>query len=153
MPSLADSQVLGDTDLSNEAKKMRIAGMVSTIVLTQQASQNYEQVMEQQEGQANQYKENNNMKERMKRWCAVAVLLMGLSLFTAVAYGVYLLGGVYAAVGYLGWMPWWASGCFGKSPEHHDGRLICYQGKKSGEWIDCNWKYLEIPHLGRLKTN
>lgn len=43
------------------------------------------------------------MKERMKRWCAVAVpLLMGLSLFTAVAYGVYLLGGVYAAVGYIG---------------------------------------------------
>lgn len=46
------SQVLGDTNLSNEAKKMRIAVMVSTIVLTQQASQNYEQVMEQQEGQS-----------------------------------------------------------------------------------------------------
>lgn len=46
------SQVSGDTNLSNEAKKMRIAGMVSTIVLTQQASQNYEQVMEQQEGQS-----------------------------------------------------------------------------------------------------
>lgn len=43
------------------------------------------------------------MKERMKRWCAVAVLLlMGLSLLTAVAYGAYLLGGVYAAVGYIG---------------------------------------------------
>lgn len=43
------------------------------------------------------------MKERMKRWCAVAVLLLvGLSLFTAVAYGAYLLGGVYAAVGYIG---------------------------------------------------
>lgn len=52
---------------------------------------------------ANQYKENNNMKERMKRWYAVAVLLVvGLSLFTAVAYGAYLLGGVYAAVGYIG---------------------------------------------------
>ena len=46
------SQVLGDTNLSNEAKKMRIAGMVSTIVLTQQASQNYEQVMEQLESQS-----------------------------------------------------------------------------------------------------
>ena len=46
------SQVLGDTNLSNEAKKMRIAGMVNTIVLTQQASQNYEQVLEQQEGQS-----------------------------------------------------------------------------------------------------
>ena len=43
------------------------------------------------------------MKERMKRWCAVAVLLlMGLLLFTAVAYGANLLGGVYAAVGYIG---------------------------------------------------
>ena len=43
------------------------------------------------------------MKERMKGWCAVAVLLLvGLSLFTAVAYGAYLLGGVYAAVGYIG---------------------------------------------------
>lgn len=43
------------------------------------------------------------MKERMKRWCAVAVLLlMGLSLFTAVAYEAFLLGGVYAAVGYIG---------------------------------------------------
>lgn len=30
------------------------------------------------------------------------LLLMGLSLFTAVAYGAYLLGGVYAAVGYIG---------------------------------------------------
>lgn len=46
------SQVLGDTNLSNEAKKMRIAGMVNTIVLTQQASQNYEHVLEQQEGQS-----------------------------------------------------------------------------------------------------
>ena len=46
------SQVLGDTNLSNDAKKMRIAGMVNTIVMvTQQASQNYEQVLEQQEGQ------------------------------------------------------------------------------------------------------
>ena len=43
------------------------------------------------------------MKESMKRWCAVAVLLlMGLSLFTAVAYGAFQLGGVYAAVGYIG---------------------------------------------------
>lgn len=43
------------------------------------------------------------MKERMKRWCAVAVLLLvGLPLFTAVAYGAYLLGGVYVAVGYIG---------------------------------------------------
>lgn len=43
------------------------------------------------------------MKERMKRWCAVAVLLLvGLSQFTVVTYGAYLLGGVYAAVGYIG---------------------------------------------------
>lgn len=46
------------------------------------------------------------MKERMKRLLAVAVPLlmglMGLTLFTAVAYGAYLLGGVYATVGYIG---------------------------------------------------
>ena len=42
------------------------------------------------------------MKEK-KRLLAVAVpLLMGLSLFTAVAYGAFLLGGVYAAVGHIG---------------------------------------------------
>ena len=29
-------------------------------------------------------------------------LLMGLSLFAAVAYGAYLLCGVYAAIGYIG---------------------------------------------------
>ncbi len=29
-------------------------------------------------------------------------LLMGLSLFSAVAYGAYLLGGVCAMVGYIG---------------------------------------------------
>lgn len=50
-----------------------------------------------------QCKESKDLKERMKRWCAIAVLLlMGLLLFTAVAYGAYLLGGVYAAVGYIG---------------------------------------------------
>ena len=50
-----------------------------------------------------QCKESKDMKERMKRWCVIAVLLlMGLLLFTAVAYGAYLLGGVYAAVGYIG---------------------------------------------------
>lgn len=48
-----------------------------------------------------QCNESKDMKERMKRWLAVP-LLMGLSLFTAVAYGAYLLGGVYAAVGYIG---------------------------------------------------
>ena len=43
------------------------------------------------------------MKKSMKSLLAVAVpLLMELSLFTAVAYGAYLLGGVYAAVGYIG---------------------------------------------------
>ena len=43
------------------------------------------------------------MKKILKKWGAVAVpLLIGLSLFTAVAYGAYLLGGVYAAVGYIG---------------------------------------------------
>ena len=46
------SQILGNSSLSNESKEMRIAGMVNTIVLSQQASQNYEQRMAEQEGQA-----------------------------------------------------------------------------------------------------
>lgn len=46
------SQVLGNSSLSNEAKEMRVAGIVNTIVLSQQASQNYEQGMAEQEGQA-----------------------------------------------------------------------------------------------------
>lgn len=50
-----------------------------------------------------QCKESKDMKEKMKRLLAVAVpLLMGLTLFTAVAYGAYLFGGVYATVGYIG---------------------------------------------------
>lgn len=43
------------------------------------------------------------MKERIERWCTMAVpMMVGLSLFAAVAYGAYLLGGVYAAVEYIG---------------------------------------------------
>ena len=50
-----------------------------------------------------QCNESKDMKEKIKRLLAVAVpLFMGLSLFMAVAYGAYLLGGVYAAVGYIG---------------------------------------------------
>ena len=46
------SQILGNSSLSNESKEMRIAGMDNTIVLSQQASRNYEQRMAEQEGQA-----------------------------------------------------------------------------------------------------
>ena len=50
-----------------------------------------------------QCKESKDMKKKMKRVFAGAVRRwMGLSLFTAVAYGAFLLGGVYAAVGYIG---------------------------------------------------
>lgn len=43
------------------------------------------------------------MKERIERWCTMAVpMMVGLSLFATVAYGAYLLGGVYAAVEYIG---------------------------------------------------
>ena len=59
------------------------------------------------------------MKEKMKRLLAVAVpLLMGLTLFTAVAYGAYLLGGVMQLSDISGSMLWWEFGCFEKSPEH-----------------------------------
>lgn len=84
------------------------------------------------------------MKERLKRWCAVAVpLLMGLSLFTAVAYGAYLLGGVYAAVGYIGFnvmVGIWLFREITRAPMMDDRYAI--REMKSGERIDCKWKYL-----------
>ena len=61
------SQILGNSSLSNESKEMRIAGMVNTIVLSQQASQNYEQRMAEQEGQA------QNLQRKWGSWrnCSV----------------------------------------------------------------------------------
>ncbi len=44
------SATLGNESLSDEAKRMRVAGMVSGIVLSQQASQNFEQGMAEQQG-------------------------------------------------------------------------------------------------------
>lgn len=46
------SMVLNNPELSREAKEMRVTGMVNSVVLSQQASQNYEQKMAEQEGQA-----------------------------------------------------------------------------------------------------
>ena len=43
------SVTLGNSALTNEAKKLRIAGMVNSIVVSEQASQNFEQCMEQQQ--------------------------------------------------------------------------------------------------------
>lgn len=43
------SQTLGNESLTDEAKRMRVAGMVMGIVAQRQASQNFEQGMEQQE--------------------------------------------------------------------------------------------------------
>lgn len=40
------SLILGNDNLSEESKRMKIAGMVTGIVATQQASQNFEQEME-----------------------------------------------------------------------------------------------------------
>ena len=51
------SATLNNTDLSDETKRMRIAGMVSGIVLSQQASQNFEQGMS----------EEQSRQESMKR--------------------------------------------------------------------------------------
>ena len=45
------SLILGNTELTDEAKRLRISGMVNTLVLSQQASQNYEEAVSQQEGQ------------------------------------------------------------------------------------------------------
>ena len=44
------SATLGNDTLSDETKRMRIAGMVNGIVLSQQASQNFEQGMAEQQG-------------------------------------------------------------------------------------------------------
>lgn len=43
--------ILSNTELTDEAKKIRLAGFVNTIVLSQQASQNYEEGRSQQENQ------------------------------------------------------------------------------------------------------
>jgi hypothetical protein len=51
------SATLNNSDLSDETKRMRIAGMVSGIVLSQQASQNFEQGMS----------EEQSRQESMKR--------------------------------------------------------------------------------------
>ena len=51
------SATLNNTDLSDDTKRMRIAGMVSGIVLSQQASQNFEQGMS----------EEQSRQESMKR--------------------------------------------------------------------------------------
>jgi hypothetical protein len=44
---------LGNANLSEESKRMKIAGMVTGIVATQQASQNFEQGMEAESQQQN----------------------------------------------------------------------------------------------------
>ena len=48
------SLALSSTTLSDEAKRMRVTGLVTGIVATEQASQNFEQGMEQSQGQQNQ---------------------------------------------------------------------------------------------------
>lgn len=47
------SLILGNVNLSEESKRMKIAGMVTGIVATQQASQNFEQGMEAESQQQN----------------------------------------------------------------------------------------------------
>lgn len=44
------SATLNDQGLSEETKRLRVAGMVNSIVISQQASQNFEQVMQEQQG-------------------------------------------------------------------------------------------------------
>ena len=48
------SATLNNPELSEESKRMRVAGMVNTIVLSQQASQNFEQGMSEQQSQNEQ---------------------------------------------------------------------------------------------------
>ena len=44
------SATLNDQELSEETKRLRVAGMVNSIVISQQASQNFEQGMQEQQG-------------------------------------------------------------------------------------------------------
>lgn len=44
------SATLNDQGLSEETKRLRVAGMVNSIVISQQASQNFEQGMQEQQG-------------------------------------------------------------------------------------------------------
>ena len=44
------SATLNDQRLSEETKRLRVAGMVNSIVISQQASQNFEQGMQEQQG-------------------------------------------------------------------------------------------------------
>lgn len=48
------SATLNNPELSEESKRMRVAGMVNAIVLSQQASQNFEQGMSEQQNQNEQ---------------------------------------------------------------------------------------------------
>lgn len=50
------SATLNNPELSEESKRMRVAGMVNTIVLSQQVSQNFEQGMSEQQSQNEQIK-------------------------------------------------------------------------------------------------
>lgn len=45
------SAVLSNSELSDEAKKIRVTGLVNTIILSQQASQNYNEAVSRQENQ------------------------------------------------------------------------------------------------------
>lgn len=48
------SATLNNPGLTEESKRMRVVGMVNAIVLSQQASQNFEQGMSEQQGQNEQ---------------------------------------------------------------------------------------------------
>ena len=48
------SAILNNPGLTEESKRTRVAGMVNAIVLSQQASQNFEQGMSEQQGQNEQ---------------------------------------------------------------------------------------------------
>ena len=43
------SQALNDSSLSQESKQQRVAGIINSIVISQQVSQNYNQAIENQE--------------------------------------------------------------------------------------------------------
>lgn len=50
------SVTLNNGSLSEEAKRMRVAGMLNTVILSEAASHNFEQGMSQQQGQTENLK-------------------------------------------------------------------------------------------------
>ena len=91
------SATLNNPELSEESKRMRVAGMVNAIVLSQQASQNFEQG---NVGTAEPERTNQKIMKRVMM--EIGLLVVGLSfagLHTLVCYRLFGLAATLVIVG------------------------------------------------------